>query len=202
MEPTATLGKLVLDEKNKFIGLCSSRKYKEKKCTWYKITEIESIGLYCVKPRMTMNGSVKCDCEFTCYIPKEARIIKTVVLTGICCKHHRSKRDPTKEEWDEPGVISMMRNLIVQTFVNEAERTWNMWKEIIHTANNVATEHALTLFMLTPDFNQETLDVNYQKLCRVFDKPEEQYVIRQYYKVLLSALSEKSDKESNNTDEE
>lgn len=188
LTPTASLGKLVIDEKNGYIGICKRTKYKEKHCTWIPITDIDDVALCCVKPRMTSAHSVKCDCEFSCHIISENRDITKTVKTRVSCNHRRARHNPQMEEWDEPGIVSMMRSIINQTYINAVNNEWKEWREKLIFIQESAFEQARCAFMLPFPFTHEQLENHYQKLSSVFDSYEDVKLLNQYYQILKGTL--------------
>ncbi len=188
LEPTASLGKLVIDEKHGYIGICKREKYKEKDCIWIPITDIDEIALYCVKPRADYSRNVKCDCEFSCHIISENKTIKRVVKTNIGCKHHKSKTYANREEWEEPGIISMMRSIINQTYISAVQDELKQWRNQLVFVRETVFEQARCALMLPFPFTSEQLEENYHKLISVFDSFEQNRLINQYYQVLKGTL--------------
>jgi hypothetical protein len=189
LEPTASYGKLFIDERNGYIGLCPSARYNAKKCQWYKITDIENPGLYCTKPRCRWDHSVMVDCEFVCDVPSQGLHIKRIIKQQIHCQHHPYNKDTNYEEWSEPGVISMMRGIITQTYINAVSNQIKQWQDKLYYLDVCIEEQARCAFMLPRDYTQETLDRQYQILKEAFEHDIRcSLIIEKYYQVLKETI--------------
>lgn len=188
IEPTASLGKLFVDEKNGYIGICKSKRYKPKKCTWYRLDEIENVGLYCTNPRIDMKYRVLVDCQFECDVPKEGKHIKLLVRTGIYCQHHPHSLNPQKEEWTEPGTISIMRGIINQAYLNTLQSETKWWSEQLYKVRDSALAQAIVAFYLDIHYTQQDVENRYHHLSEIFCGTSAMKLVDKYYKLLLEAL--------------
>ena len=185
LEPTTSFGKLFIDERNGYIGICKSERYNPKRCQWYSILDIENPGLYCTNPKCDMKHRVTVDCEFVCDIPSEGIRIKKIVKSRIFCQHHTYAKDKNYEEWSEPGTISIIRGIIIQTYANAVNREIAQWENKLYYLTSCITEQARCAFFLPTEYNQQEVDDRYQKLQQAFsDNPRCLSVIERYYKSL------------------
>lgn len=159
-EPTVSLGKLFLDEKNGMLGIGTTEHYNSKKCEWYKLADVNEMALYCINPRATIDNRVRVDCCFECDVP--GKHIKRIVKTRIYCKHQTF--DSTHEQWEEPGVISLMRSMITQAYINLTTYEVAAYRAYLVYTENTIKKQALCAFMLTEQYTREQIDTRYQTL--------------------------------------
>lgn len=187
-ETTASLGKLVVDERNGYIGISKTEKGKEP-IQWFKITDIENPGLYCVKPRIGWGNKVAVGCEFICDIPSQGRHIKEVVKQRIYCKHRTYTKNARYEEWDEPGTISIMRSIIESTYETAIKEELRPLAASIRFVKDSIHEQALCVFMLTNEYSEQELTARYDKLQAAFgDSAENLWLLGKYYHDLKQNL--------------
>jgi hypothetical protein len=185
LEPTTSLGKLFIDERNVYIGLCPSEKYNPKKCKWYSILDIENPGLYVTNPKCDMKHRVTVDCEFVCDIPSEGLHIKKIVKSRIYCQHHPYAKDKHYEEWSEPGTISIIRGVIIQTYANAVNREIKQWEDKLCFLNDCIQEQARCAFLLPVNFSQATLEERYQAIRTALEyNPSLVTILDKYYNSL------------------
>lgn len=189
LEPTVSLGCLFIDERNGYIGIGRNKKYNPKTCQWYKITDIRNPGLYCTKPRCDWHHKVMVDCEFVCDIPSQGIHIQRIVKQRIFCQHHPYAKDKHYEEWSEPGTISIMRGIIIQTYANAVQNEIKQWEDKLLCLNGLLYEQALCTFMLPNAFSQEILDERYKSLQQAFQGQTGCLMrIEKYYNLLKEHL--------------
>lgn len=187
IEPTASLGKLFIDERNGYIGICKSNRYKANKCTWFKITDIENPGLYCTKPRVNMNNNVLVDCELAFDVPSQGISIKRIVKTRMHCNYRR--KNSQYLEWEEPGTISLMRAIIVQTYMEAVQNEIKRWQEQLRFIHDNLREQALCAMMLSENYTQEQLKQRFRALSKIYHpdaggSTETMQLLNQYYEIL------------------
>lgn len=192
-EPTTSFGRLFIDERNGYIGLCPSARYNAKKCKWYSILDIENPGLYCTNPKCDYKHRVTVDCEFVCDIPSQGIHIKKIVRHRIFCQHHTYAKDKNYEEWSEPGTLSIVRGIITQTYANAVHREIAKWENQLFSLNSCIEEQAKCTFMLPPQYTEQDIEIRYQALTTTFaDNPRCLDIIERYYQALKESKYEKS----------
>ena len=185
LEPTTSIGKLFIDERNGYIGLCPSERYNAKRCKWYSILDIENPGLYVTNPKCDMKHRVTVDCEFVCDIPSEGLHIKKIVKSRIYCQHHPYAKDKHYEEWSEPGTISIIRGVIIQTYANAVNREIKQWEDKLCFLNDCIQEQARCAFLLPMNFSQATLEERYQAIRTALEyNPSLVTILDKYYNSL------------------
>ncbi len=187
-ETTASLGKLVVDERNGYLGISKTEKGKEP-IQWFKITDIENPGLYCIKPRIGWGNKVAVGCEFVCDIPSQHRRIKVVVKQRIYCKHRTYTKNSHYEEWDEPGTISIMRGIISQTYEHAVQSEWENISTKLRFIHNSLEEQALCAMFLDENYTTEQLDERFNQLKEILkDDAKQLDLLTSYYKALKQAF--------------
>lgn len=184
IEPTSSFGRLFVDERHGYIGICPKEKYNPKKCVWYNILDIRDPGLYCIKPRC--DGSrVKVDCEIAFNVPSQGISVKTVIKKRIYCNHHPYAKDKNYEEWSEPGSISIMRGILIQTYSNAVNNDLKYWEERLYYINICLEEQARCAFFLPREYTEAELEDRYINTKKIYENyPHILSIIERYYKVL------------------
>ena len=136
---------------------------------------------------MSGRYSVLVDCEFACDIPSQGVYIKQIVKPRIYCNHHRC--DSTHEEWEEPGTISIMRGIIVQTYINAVQNEIRIWADKLRFVQENLREQALCGMMLKEGYTQEELKQRFRALTKVYHpdaggSTECMQLLNQYYELL------------------
>lgn len=185
LTPTASFGKLFVDERHGYIGICSSDKYTPKKCVWYNILDVRDLGLYCTKPRCDGAFRVKVDCEIAFDVPSQGIHVKKVIKQRIYCQHHTYAKDRHYEEWSEPGSVSIMRGILEQTYANAINSDFKIWSTRLYNLNAYLKEQAKCAFFLPHQYTPDELEMRYSELKSLYaPHPEIMYIIERYYKVL------------------
>lgn len=114
-EVTASYGKLYLDEMNGLFAIGEKSGQTGKLGEGFDIFDgayLDNIGLYPIDPRQSRKDVV-CDVEFSCVYKYPRMKFKLKVLSGVKCEFHQITK--TKATWNEPGDLTMFRNMLDQT---------------------------------------------------------------------------------------
>lgn len=179
-EATAAYGKLQIDELH---GLFAVNHKGE--LAVFDCLELEEIGIYCTKPSADRNNSVYCDVEFSCKFYNSGIKFRVELKNHVSCRSH--KKDSTHLEWEEPGDLSLFRNMFMQMY--EAARI----KYNRNVSNNLISKQdiellkAEALFMISGTYSDTELEAKKEKLLSIFLSEEEQRQVNRAYTLLKNA---------------
>lgn len=167
---TTSFGSLFLDNVHKMF--CISRKHKndepQELCNIFPASEIKEIGFYCKDPRNigTNTNIVVCDIEF--YLKTDEAIIKEVVSKNERCAF---KRVGDKLEWEEPGIVIMVRAIMDQMLRDELNHLVEKLDRLQMSDRMIRSEG---LMMLHDTYNKEELNERYELLKDIMSHCEDE----------------------------
>lgn len=129
-EVTASCGKLYLDEMNGLFAIGEKSGQTGKLGEGFDIFDgayLENIGLYPVEPRQSRKDVV-CDVEFSCVFKYPKIKFKLKILSGVRCEFHQITK--TKATWNEPGYLTMFRNMLDQTIKTSVKKAMEKREQI------------------------------------------------------------------------
>lgn len=179
-EPTATYGKLQIDELHGLFAI----EYKGE-LPVFDCLELDEMGIYCVKPSADRNNSVYCDVEFGCKFQNSNIKLRVELKNHVNCHSHR--KDSTHLEWEEPGDLSLFRNMFMQMY-DDARAKYNR-----NVSNNLISKQdiellkAEALFMISGTYSDTELEEKKTKLLSIYSTDEEQQQVNKAYMLLKNA---------------
>ena len=190
---TSRYGALAVDETRGIIGLADSEKTLKRidkpsliRRIWRRIRgtvfdsdtainsgkiflvpleEIDGIGLYCKSPTANKKG-VFCDIEFSIKIDSVGIDKAFTVKKRAACPSKR--KDATHLVWDEPGTLSVFRNIIQGMIDGRTRLLSESQKAILRSERDMATVRAMALFMVEDGYTREDLKHRRNALLKAF----------------------------------
>lgn len=129
------------------------------------LEEIDGIGLYCKSPTANKKG-VFCDIEFSIRIDSIGLDKAFIVKRRASCPSKR--KDATHLVWDEPGTLSVFRNIIQGMIDGRTRLLSESQKVILRSERDIATVRAMALFMVEDGYTRETLRHRRNVLLKAF----------------------------------
>ncbi len=205
-EATASYGNLHIDEKHGLFAV-SEKINKDgtipNPANVFDCLEVQAIDIYCKDPSVNSNGSVSCKVEMMCELINPRISFKCTVKKNAKCNSR--KIDATHLNWEEPGDMSMFRNMfnhMIDTAIRRLEREY---QDNFLTPETISLFKAETLFMLHEGYDTEEVKSQWKRLIKTFHPDENQdddgymkdysTMINKYYHVLLDHLKQKENKE-------
>lgn len=194
-EATASYGKLHIDEFNGLFAISDKLDKDGKPMNSrdiFKCTDLMEAGVYCVKPTVTKNNKVICNIEFKFRLIRPVIDVKLTLKVGTACFSKRT--DSNHLEWDEPGDLSMFRNMFNQMLRTENEKYANPLRDYFLNPENVELFKAKTLFMVDDEYTEEEIRSQRKRLMKVYhpdaDENTSEYAkkINEAYRLLLGKL--------------
>lgn len=177
-QPTASYGGLQIDELHGLFGV----DYKGE-ITIFNCLDLDEIGLYCTKPSADRNNSVHCDVEFACKFRSSTLSIRTTLKSHVNCRSH--KKDGTHLEWDEPGDLSLFRNMFMQMYDSARNKYNRSVNNNLISKQDIDRLKAEALFLIDGQYSDRELDEKRNLLLSVFKDEKERNKINYAYSILI-----------------
>lgn len=167
-EVTASCGKLYLDEMNGLFAIGEKSGQMGKMGEIFDIFDgayLDNIGLYPIEPRQSRKDVV-CDVEFSCVFNYPRIKFKQKVLSGVRCEFHQITK--TKATWNEPGDLTMFRNMLDQTIKTSVKKAMEKREQILspYDLDLIKARAALHVYEGCTD---DLIDTQYQNLKRMYE---------------------------------
>ena len=154
---TASYGTLHIDEMNGLFIVSEKSNIHGtpvEKTNLFHVLDISNAGIYCIKPRI-FKRQVVVDVVFECELNALNIHIKETIRQQIICQQKRI--DDNHVSWDEPGDLSMFRNMFNQMLKNEDIKFRKKYESSFVSKEALDIMKAKCLFMLEDDFSKEEL---------------------------------------------
>lgn len=128
---TSSYGKLYLDEFNGLFAICDKSDIKgalPNDADIFNCAFLNNIGIYPIDPRQSRRDIV-CDVEFSCVFNYPRQKFKLKVKSGVKCDFKQV--DKTHATWNEPGDLSMFRNMLDQTIKTAVKREMQKREKVL-----------------------------------------------------------------------
>lgn len=202
--PTAHYEKMLVDEKNGVLAIAESssiaksvmkgkkplRHYLSKgEIFLVSLFDLNDIGLYCVKPR-GQGGEVVCDVELYIKIDKLYIDEKLTVKSSAKCLSR--KIDRFKRDWDEPGTLSMFRNILKAIYEERGKILSDSYIRMRDEMVRDETRVGMEFFGLSEGFTARELKLRRNFLAKAFHPDlggsDEDTELRELYTKKLNEL--------------
>ncbi len=180
ISPTSCYGKMFVDENNGILGIAetpSIAKFifkKKKPINGYlskgavfiiSLFDLDDIGLCCKDPKGD-NGQVICDVEL--YIRVDKLGIDKRIIAKTATKCPSKKVDKFRREWDEPGELSMFRNILKGAYERRSQIISDGFRKLRGAIANEETRAGIEFFGLSERFSVRELKSRRNFLVKVF----------------------------------
>lgn len=180
VSPTARYGKMFVDEKNGILGIAETPSiaksilknkkpidgYLSKGAVFIiSLFDLDDIGLCCKDPKGN-NGQVICDVELYIRIDKLGIDKRIIAKTATKCPS--KKVDKFRREWDEPGELSMFRNILKGIYEKRGQIISDSFKKLKCAITNEETRAGIEFFGLSERFSAKELKSRRNFLVKVF----------------------------------
>lgn len=167
IQPTASYGKLHIDEMDGYLILCDKTD-KEGNLIGlpdiFDCSDIKQIGLYPIKPRAERQDIV-CDVELNLVFEYPNLAFKTTVKSSVKCAYKRIS--DSRVEWYEPGDLSMFRNMMNQMLKAASDRAIRERVPSL-SKRDLDIFRAESALYLSPGYTSEDLEKQKEILVRAF----------------------------------
>lgn len=195
IQPTASYGKLHIDEMDGYLILCD-RLDKEGNLVGipdiFDCTDIKQVGLYPIKPRAEKQDVV-CDVELNLVFEYPHMEFKTTIKSSVRCAYKRIS--DSRVEWYEPGDLSMFRSMMNQMLKAASERAMRERVPSL-SKRDLDIFRAESALYLSPGYTETDIAEQKERLSRAFQssKYASDYMrwIEQYAALLEDKLKEET----------
>lgn len=190
---TSSYGKLYLDEFNGLFAICDKSDIKgllPSDADVFSCAFLENIGLYPIDPRQSRRDIV-CDVEFNCVFNYPRLKFKLKVKSGVKCDFKQV--DKTHATWNEPGALSMFRNMLDQTIKTAVKKEMQKREKIV-TPYEFDLFKARACLHVYKGCSIESIKKQYRNMVQMYesgsytDDEEESYkkILEYYFNLLVS----------------